>query len=200
MASEHPIADLDPTAALWDRFFMVAPLVVVGTREADGRHDLAPKHMATPLGWANRYAFVCSPRHATQRNIERTGEFTVSFPRPDGVVLAGLTAAPRTAGGVKAALDALPTRPARAVDAVLLEDAHLWLECRLDRLIGDFGENSLIVGEVVAASADERALRDPERDDGDLIHDLPLLAYLAPGRFAPVGESLSFPYPAGFHR
>ena len=49
---------------IWSRFFTVAPLVLVGTREGDG-HDLAPKHMAMPLGWDNYFCFVCSPDHAT---------------------------------------------------------------------------------------------------------------------------------------
>ena len=39
-----------------------------------------------------------------------------------------------------------------------------------------------------------------ERDDQDLIHGSPLLAYLNPGRYAAIGESYSFPFPAGFMR
>ena len=74
------------SAPIWDAFFTVAPLVLVGTREEDGSHDLAPKHMAMPLGWQNHFGFVCHPSHATQRNAERTGAFTVSFPRPASVV------------------------------------------------------------------------------------------------------------------
>jgi hypothetical protein len=45
-------------APIWDAFFTVAPLVLVGTREDDGSHDLAPKHMALPLGWQNHFGFV----------------------------------------------------------------------------------------------------------------------------------------------
>jgi hypothetical protein len=81
---------------IWDRFFMVAPLVIVGTREGGGGYDLAPKHMAMPLGWENYYCFVCSPSHATQHNVQVTEEFTVSFPRP-GQVLQTSWAAARTA-------------------------------------------------------------------------------------------------------
>src|SRR5207342_3425489 len=61
--------------ALWERVFTVAPLVIVGSKEADGTYDLAPKHMAMPLGWRRRYGFVCTPRHRTYRNIERHGVF-----------------------------------------------------------------------------------------------------------------------------
>ena len=188
-----------PTSSpIWSQFFMVMPLVMVGTREPDGGHDLAPKHMAMPLGWENRFCFVCSPRHATQRNAERTGAFTVSFPQADGIVAAGLAAAARDESGSKPNLAALPVREASEIDGVLLRDAQLWLECRLSRLIDGFGENTLVVGEIVAAAVDERALRSSEREDDEVIAAAPPLAYLPPGRFAKVTESSSFPFPADF--
>ena len=39
-----------PDHSFWDRFFTVAPLVLVGTLEPDGSADIAPKHQATPIG------------------------------------------------------------------------------------------------------------------------------------------------------
>jgi acyl carrier protein len=65
-------------------------------------------------------------------------------------------------------------------------------------VIDGFGEHSLVVGRVVAASADERALRGSDVDDADLLHGLPPVAYVQPGRFAPVSQTFSFPFPAGF--
>jgi flavin reductase (DIM6/NTAB) family NADH-FMN oxidoreductase RutF len=94
----------------------------------------------------------------------------------------------------------LPTFPASEVDGLFIEDAYLFLECVLDRISDDFGENSLIVGRIVAAHVREDYLRASERDEQDLIHGSPLLAYLSPGRYASVGESYSFPFPAGFMR
>jgi hypothetical protein len=78
---------------IWDRFFGVFSLVIVGSKEQDGRYNLAPKHLAMPLGWENHYCFVCSPRHTTYHNVRRHGAFTVSYPRPTEVVLASLAAA-----------------------------------------------------------------------------------------------------------
>lgn len=178
---------------IWSRFFTIAPLVIVGTKEGEG-HDLAPKNMAMPLGWDNYFCFACSPEHATQTNAERTGEFTVSFPRPEGVVAASLAAAPREQDSSKPSLAAIPTFPARQVDGVLIEDSYLWLECELDRIVDGFGRNTLIVGRVVAASVDAGAMRASGTDDADLIWGQPLLAYLSPGRFARVSESFSFPF------
>ena len=195
--STHRLVPLSTETPIWSRFFTVAPLVIVGTREGDG-HDLAPKHMAMPLGWDNYFCFVCSPRHATQANAQRTGEFTVSFPRPNQVVEASLAAGPRQEDDSKPSLGAIPTFPASAVDGVLVSEAYLWLECELDRVVDGFGDNTLIVGKVVAAAADGGALRESDRDDADLISNQPVLAYLSPGRFARVSESYSFPYHLDF--
>ena len=70
----------------------------------------------------------------------------------------------------------------------------------LDRIVDDFGENSLIAGRVVAAHVSEDYLRTSDRDDNDLIHDSQLIAYLSPGRYACVRDSNSFPFPANFMR
>jgi flavin reductase (DIM6/NTAB) family NADH-FMN oxidoreductase RutF len=183
---------------IWERFFTVAPLVLVGTKEASGGHDLAPKHMAMPLGWQNFYCFVCSPRHTTYANARRTGEFTVSFPTSEQVVAAGLAAAPRLGDGSKPSLAALQTVPAAVVDGVLVAGSYLALECRLERTIDGFGENSIIAGEIVAASVIGEFARGPEVDDHELIAHHPVLAYLNPGRFAELGESRSFPFPQDF--
>jgi flavin reductase (DIM6/NTAB) family NADH-FMN oxidoreductase RutF len=185
---------------IWERVFTVAPLVIVGTREPDGSHDLAPKHMAMPLGWENRYGFVCTPRHATYANAVATGEFTVSFPRPEMVVTAGLAATSRAEDGSKPILAGLPTFPAAEVDGVLVEGCYLFLECRLERVVDGLGEASLLVGEIVAASVDEAALRVSDGDDASLVRQQPLLAYVHPGRFAPLAETYSFPFPADFRR
>ncbi|MGA2320985.1 MAG: flavin reductase [Solirubrobacteraceae bacterium] len=192
------IVELDTRSPIWSRFFTVAPLIVVGTLEVDGAVDLAPKHMAMPLGWQNYFCFVCSPRHATQRNAEERGQFTVSFPQPDQLVQSSLLASGRAEDGSKPAAAALPTMPARVVEGVLVRDAYLWLECALERVVDGFGENSLIVGEIVAASVDERALRASDADDADLTSAMPLLAYVSPRRFAEIGETFSFPFPADF--
>ena len=194
------LVTLPQDAPPWDRVFSVNPLVLIGTREKDGGYDLAPKHMAFQLGWEDFFGFVCTPRHGTYHNVRREGVFTVSYPRPTQVVLASLAATPREDGGAKPLLEALPTFPADQVDGVFVEDAYLFLECALDRVVDDFGDNSLICGRVLAAHVHKDYLRVSEMDDGDLIHASPLLAYLNPGRYTPVTESYSFPFPAGFMR
>lgn len=191
---------LDVDAPIWDRFYTVSPLVIVGSREPDGAYDLAPKHMATPLSWENYFGFVCTPSHATYRNVVREQVFTVSYPKPDQVLLSSLSASPRCEENTKPALAALPTFPAQILEGVFLEDSYLCLECRLDRIVDGFGKNSLIAGRIVAAHVDEDALRLQDRDDQDLLAKSPLLAYLPPGRYASIQQTHSFPFPRGFVR
>ncbi len=191
---------LEPTAALWERVFTVAPLVLIGTLDPDGRVDLAPKHMVTPMGWGPYFGFVCTPRHRTYRNVEREGTFTVSYLRPDQVVLSSLTAGPRGEDDSKPIVDALDTFPATNGREVFVSGGHLYLECRTERLVDGFGDNSLVVGEVTAAYAEEAALRSADGDDSEAVERAPLLAYLAPGRWSEIRASYSFPFPVGFER
>ena len=190
---------LPPGGDLWDRVFVPAPLVLVGTLDEDGTPDIAPKHQAMPLGWADWYGFACTSRHRTHANARRTGEFTVSYPTPDQAVLIGQAAAPR-ADGEKLTLALLEQLPAAEVDGVLVGGASLWLECRVDRIVDGFDTHDLIVGRIVRAAAPEWAVRNPERDDAELLHDNPALVYLAPDRFARVADTLAFPFPAEFTR
>jgi flavin reductase (DIM6/NTAB) family NADH-FMN oxidoreductase RutF len=194
------LVNLDLTKPIWDRFFWVSPLTVVGTLEEDGTPNLAPKHMATPMGWQNYFGFVCTPRHSTYRNIERDGVFTVSMPRPDQIVLASLCAAPRCDDSAKPVLEALQTRPATRVKGIHLAQSYLFFECELDRVVDGFGENSLVVGRIVEAAVAQDSLRTLERDGQDMIHNAPLLAYLQPWRFAAIEQTYSFPLPDGFER
>jgi flavin reductase (DIM6/NTAB) family NADH-FMN oxidoreductase RutF len=202
MTAESPetLVRLAVDRPIWDRVFSVAPLVIVGSREESGRFNLAPKHLAMPLGWENYYCFVCSPRHTTYHNIRRSGAFTVSYPRPSEVLTASLAAAPRCEDRSKPSLLVLPTFPAYVVEGVLVEGGYLFLECTLHSILDGFGQNSLIIGEVVAALAREDALRDVEHDEADQIYRHPIPAYLSPGRLAEIRQTVAFPFPAGYSR
>jgi flavin reductase (DIM6/NTAB) family NADH-FMN oxidoreductase RutF len=86
------------------------------------------------------------------------------------------------------------------VKGVHLAQSYLFLECEVDRIVDGFGENSLVVGRIVAAAVAHDSLRTRERDGQDLIHDAPLLAYLGPWRFASIKRTHAFPLPEGFER
>jgi len=189
------VVELDTSVPVWEQFFTVAPLVLIGTRDEDGSLDFAPKHMVTPMGWQNFFGFVCTPRHNTCTNIDRTGEFTVSYPKPSQVLITSLAASPRCEQGSKPVIDCFQTFPATHVDGCFIEDGCLYFECRHHKTVDGFGENCLITGEIIAAYADDSYLRHTETDDQETIHDSPLFAYLAPGRFAAIDRSNAFPFP-----
>lgn len=194
------MVELDLEQPVWNRVFTVAPLIVVGTREGEG-YNLAPKHMATPLGWDNLFGFVCTPSHGTYHNVKAEEAFTVSFPPPDQVVITSLTAQPRCGDDAPTpGLESLPTAPAERVDGIVLRDAYLVFECELDRVVEDFGSWSLIAGRIVAARARRESLRASEVSDERIFERAPLLAYLSPGRYAEIHETREFPFPAGFKR
>ena len=153
-----------------------------------------------PLGWDNYFGFICTPKHRTYANIKQSQSFTVTFPRPEQVVLTSLSAAPRCEDDSKPTLATLPTFPASKVDGIFLKDGYLFIECELDRIVDGFGENSLIAGKIVAVQVQEAALRMSDRDDQDLLLNSPLLAYLSPGRYATINHSCSFPFYNGYKR
>ncbi|MDH3387082.1 MAG: flavin reductase family protein [Gammaproteobacteria bacterium] len=194
------LIELDTGESIWESFFTVFPLVIVGTREADGSDDLAPKHLAMPMSWKNHFGFVCTPRHATYQNIRRERQFAVTYMRPSQTVLASLAATPRCDDGSKPIIEALPTFAAESVDAAFVQDGYLFLECELEQIVDGLGDNSLIIGRIVAARVAEDALRTSDRDDEDLVFESPLLAYLYPGRFTEITNSNKLPFPAGFKR
>lgn len=191
---------LPPGGELWEQVFVPAPLVLVGTIEPDGQADLAPKHMAMPLGWADYYGFVCTRRHRTYTNALRTGQFTVSYPTPDQVVAIGQAAAPRIDDESKPTLVVIEQIPAVEVEGVLAAHASLWLECEVDSVTEGFDEHDLIVGRIVRAAAPGWAIRDPDRDDAETFSEHPALVFLSPGRFATVADTRSFPFPVEFSR
>lgn len=192
--------DIAVDRPIWERFPIVAPLVLVATTEPDGSPDVAPKHLAMPVSWDNMFGFVCHPSHGTYRNTIRTGVFTVGYPSPEMLLETSLAAAPRDADGTKPTLDMLRFVPASAVDGRLIEGCRLHLECRLERVVDGLGANALLIGEVVAAHASRRLVRRIDRDTREQLRDCPLLAYVHPGRVATIDETGEFPYHLAFRR
>jgi flavin reductase (DIM6/NTAB) family NADH-FMN oxidoreductase RutF len=200
--TKQSFIELDVDRNLWEHFYTVAPLVVIGTKEGDG-FDLAPKHMATPLGYGRYFGFICTPSHRTFQNVLKEKAFTVSFPNPDQVVLASLTASPRCGdqnGDKQSVLDTLALIPSRKIEGVFLRDAYLQLECELLKVTDGFDDCSLISGKILAAYVAETSMIQSGRDDGEMLHASPLLAYLPYGRFAVIRDTLAFPFPKDFKK
>jgi flavin reductase (DIM6/NTAB) family NADH-FMN oxidoreductase RutF len=201
MNDQEPILTmLNLEYPVWEQVFTVHPLVIVGSIDKDDSANFAPKHMVFPLGWKNYFGFVCTPDHATYQNIKRTGEFTVTYPRPDQVVLTSITASPRCDDNTKPELDSIEKISASVIDGYFIKEGYLYLECKLLKFVDGFGENSLILGEIVAARAWSDVIRSPSHDDNESIYEHPQLAYISPGRFAVIDETQAFPFPTNFKK
>ena len=185
---------------VWEQTYTVHPLVIVGTIEPDDSPDFAPKHLAFPMGWQNFFGFVCTPAHGTYQNIKCTKEFTVTYPKPDQVLLVSLTATPRCDDNTKPEIKAISKFPALDINGFFVENGYLFLECRLHKIIDGFGENSIIIGEIVQARADTDVVRTPSHDDNETIFQHPQIAFIAPNRFAIIDETQAFPFPANFKK
>lgn len=196
---EKNLVSIDTSAPIWDHFFTVAPLIVIGTNE-NGEYNMAPKHMATPLGHDNYFGFVCTPQHSTYHNIDNTGYFTISYPKPEHIVLASLAASPRCeeADNKKLDLKGIPSFKAPNLDALFLDGSYLCMECEHMQTIDGFGHHSLITGKIISAFVDQSYLRLSDQDEQELIYRSPLLSYLAYGRFSEIKQSWAFPFPKNF--
>ena len=199
--SQDNYTPLNTSFPIWDQVFMVAPLVVIGTKEGND-YDLAPKHMVTPVSFGNYFGFVCTPKHSTYQNIKETGYFTVSYPIPDQVILASLSASPRCDNITKSKqiIEGLPTIKAKTMDALMVANSYLYLECKLFKIIDGFGQNSFITGKITHAVANTNYIRISELDEQEQIKNNPLLAYIAYGRFAKIEHTYNFPFPKDFKR
>lgn len=201
MEKEEPIlTPLNLEFPVWEQVFTVHPLVIVGTVNPDSSANFAPKHMAFPLGWSNYFGFVCTPKHQTYKNIQKTKEFTITYPKPDQVVITSLTASPRCDDNTKPEIDSLDTFPASEINGNFIKDGYIFLECKLLKIIDDFGENSLILAEITGAQAWNDVIKNPSHTDDETIYEHPQLVYISPGRFAIIDETQAFPFPANFKK
>lgn len=192
---------LNVKESIWEHFYTVAPLVVIGTKENQG-FDLAPKHMATPLGFSDYFGFVCTPRHNTYHNIKKHSRFSVSFVKPDQVLLSSLAAIPRCAVDdfTEEITPHIPTVNGKDRETVFVKDSYVMLDCKLHKIIDGFDDYSLITGKIEKAMVHRDYKIVSDEGHQKQIYDHPLLAYIAQGRFASIKETLSYPYPKDFQR
>jgi flavin reductase (DIM6/NTAB) family NADH-FMN oxidoreductase RutF len=194
--------EIDTDQDVWSRLYTVYSLVVIGSKEEDDAYNFAPKHMAMPLGFSNHFGFMGTPRKSTYRNVQREKVFTVSYPRPDQLVVSSLAATQREDDDSKPVIDQIPTVDAQVIDGKFLQDSYFQLECKLTECLGKFGEWEIVAGEIIAARVHKDIARNQgkERKEGELIYNSPLLAYLHPNRFSVIKESNAFPFPKEFKR
>ena len=204
MQDKDPFKDfisLDVKESIWEHFYTVAPLVVIGTKENQG-FDLAPKHMATPLGFSDFFGFVCTPRHNTYHNIKKNQRFSVSFVKPSLIFEPSFNTMPRCAvkDFPEEITNQIPTVTNHDGEVIFVRDSYVMLDCSAYKIIDGFDDYSLITGKINYAKVHKDYKIVSDEGHQKQIYDNPLLAYIAQGRFASIKETLSYPYPKDFQR
>ncbi len=182
------------------RYFTVKPLILVTTLGPEGLPNVAPKTQSSDIGRREQYfAFVCVPQHHTYQNIKATQEFVVNYPGPE--LIKNVSEASKIAENVdEIALAGLTSIPSTIVKPPRIKECYLHLECKLEE-IKDLDENaSVILGKIVARSADSEASfeRGKSKENINLLSKRPLLAYVYPNHCAKIDIAEEFIFPKDY--
>ncbi len=141
------------------------PVLIVGTYDETGIPD------AMNAAWGGIYdtnmVMLClADEHKTTQNIKLTGAFTVSFATVKTLVpsdYVGITSANDVPD--KLARAGFHTTPSALVNAPIIDELPMCLECRLVK----FNEDGICIGEIVNVCADESILDENGNIDAYLL-------------------------------
>jgi flavin reductase (DIM6/NTAB) family NADH-FMN oxidoreductase RutF len=156
--------------------------------------NVAPKTQVMPVGRKGYWAFGCCDRHHTYQNVIQQGEFVINFPGPELIKQVSQSAKefPPDADEINGA--GLTAMASQEVKVPSVAECRVHLECKRYQVIDGYGKESLIVGEVVAVTADEDLV-----DAGaEILMEYPLLVYVYPGYYASVEQVRQFRFPRNY--
>ncbi|WP_429352835.1 flavin reductase family protein [Paraburkholderia sp. 32] len=161
--------------------------VTLITSAHDGRSNVMAASWAMPLDFnPPKVVVVVDSRTLTRRLIEASGVFGLQLPSRG---FAAQTLAVGTHAGVEldkfSAFD-LETFRAQKIDVPMLAGCITWMECKV--IPDDSQRHDLIIGEVVAAYADNRVYSRNRWHFGD-DPDLRTCHYVAGGTFFATGDA-----------
>ncbi|WP_050947165.1 flavin reductase family protein [Gordonia araii] len=144
------------------------PIAWVASTDADGKGNLAPHSFFTVASVRPPIiAFTSIGPKDTLRNIQATGEFTVSLVSDDAIDAANATSAPVPPDVDEAAAFGVAMRPSTLVAPPHVASSPAAFECRLRHTVG-FEESTMVFGDVVAFSIDDEVLVDGHPEFGRL--------------------------------
>jgi len=149
---------------IWTKFALVTPVVVVSTVDAEGKENAAPKNCVMPCSnEPHMLAFTCNMAHDTMKNIIDTGEFVVNIPGQDIFKQVMKMGAPLPRGVSEIKFAELTSLPSEVVQPPRIAECRAHAECVLE-WYKETGKGVIVVGKVVAASADEDLYKAPLED------------------------------------
>ncbi len=156
------------------RLLTGGPVVLV-TSSYRGRHNVMPVAYSVPLSVNPPIVGVAvSPSRYSYDIIHKTEEFALNIPSRALLHHVQYLGSVSGADFDKIELTKLPTMRARRLDTILLEGCVGWIECGLEEE-HEIGDHVLLVGRVVAASADDEAFNERwllNDDDAKPLHYL----------------------------
>lgn len=164
---------------------IVRPIVIISTVNKKGIPNAAMKSNFMNVASLEKVAFGCNPLHDTYRNIIETGEFVVNVPSEEMIEQAMVMAVdfpPNVNEIEKAGLTAIPSEK---VKPPRIKECKFHLECKLK-----WHRETLFVGEVVAASADEDLIQCSVEERQKRLGQMFLVAKITYGK---VGETRELP-------
>ena len=138
--------------AVWSQ---TATTVAMVTSAFDGRENVMACEWAMMVATSPlRFVISVGPHHATHELIEQSGVFGLSFCSDRQARLSHVSGSYSLNDVDKWTLADFPTYPAKAIDAPMIAESALNVECRLVDT-HPLGDHTMFVGEAVWARADD---------------------------------------------
>ena len=149
--------DIDITQRNWHPTPLVGSIVLVTTVDTDGNLNIAPKSWVSLVS-ANPFRVIigCNHTHHTAINLLSTKECVLNFPSDDIVKKTWDAHHYLEPCKEEATLRGFSTLPSKIVTPSRLVECRAHIECRFET-VHSFGEECILIVEVVAASVDEEA-------------------------------------------
>lgn len=183
-----------PLDSFGRQFFRSASIILVTTLSPSGVPNVAPKTQVMPVGRRGYWAFACCDRHHTYQNVLQQGEFVINIPGPELIEQVSRAAAEFPPGTDEIKGAGLTGFPSQVVEVPSIAECRVHMEFKKDWIQDGFGEESLIIGEVVGVTVDEDLV-----DAGvEILGEYPLLVYVYPGHYAAIEGAEKFVFPKNY--
>ena len=149
------------------------PVLIIGTYNSDS----TPNAMNAAWGgqWDSKEIMICMGSHATTKNLDRCGEFTVAFATKDTMVTAdfvGIVSGKNDPEKMqKTGWTAIKSEH---VNAPVFTEFPMTLECRILRKIDETKDGYNLIAEIVNILVDEAYLAEDGKPD---VEKMQLIAY-----------------------
>lgn len=170
------------------------PVLIVGTYDADGVADA----MNVAWGgqcWDNEIALNISSDHKTTENMRLQKAFTVHIANAERVELADYVGIVSGRDGTKLSHVNATVKKGEKVNAPILEEFMLVMECRVVSMTDNGDGGTRVVGEVVRTLADDTVLDDKGKVDYSRLN--PIVYDSERHVYRPLGAPLAKAFQAG---